>query len=101
MLFHQTNLFFFSSFLICILTNSVIFVHHSLSFLFCDNPLPNQLLAVHLEDVGVFLDDGVHDGLGEHGLVNLVVTESSVANQVNDHVSLKEMSRLSHRTRQC
>ena len=95
-LFHPTYLFFFSSFLICILTNSVIFVHHSLRLLFCDNPLANQLLAVHLEDVGVFLDDGVHDGLGEHGLVNLIVTKSSVANQINDHVSLKEMSRLSH-----
>merc|ERR1719381_193854 len=81
-------LFFFSSFLICILTNSVIFVNYSLGFLFRDNSLPNQLLAVHVEDVGVLLDDGVHDGLREHGLVDLVVTKSSVANQINDHVSM-------------
>ena len=34
----------------------------------------------------MFLNDGVHDGLGEHGLVNLVVSVLAVAHQVDNHV---------------
>ena len=34
----------------------------------------------------MFLDDRVHDRLGEHGLIYLVVSVLAVAHQVDDHV---------------
>ena len=39
-----------------------------------------------------YLDNGVHDRLGEHWLINLIVTKFPVANQVNNHIpEIQEM----------
>ena len=34
----------------------------------------------------MLLNDGVHDGLGEHRLIDLVVTKLPVPNQINNHI---------------
>lgn len=51
-----------------------------------DHSLFQQLVAVNCEHVWVLLYAFVHQGLREHGLVLLVVTEPSIPYDVYDHV---------------
>ena len=51
-----------------------------------DDALIDKLLRVEVEHVLVLLDDGVHDRLGEHRLVDLVVAVLTVAHQIYDHI---------------
>ena len=50
------------------------------------DPFVDELLRVDVENVPVLLDDAVHDGLGEHGFVDLIVTVFTVANDVDHHI---------------
>lgn len=51
-----------------------------------DESLLEQLVRVNLQHVRVILYDLVHERLGQHGLVHLVVSVSTVAHYVHDHV---------------
>jgi hypothetical protein len=51
--------------------------------------LLDQLLAVDIERSRLFLDGLVHPGLGERRLVGLVVTVSSVTDDIDDNVLLE------------
>lgn len=59
-----------------------------------DRALSEQPLDVELVRVGVLLDLLVHERLGEHGLVDLIVAVLSVANNVNHHVGLESLKRI-------
>ena len=60
-----------------------------------DDALFLEGVAVLVEDVLVLLDGLVHSWLGEHGLVDLVVTVSSVTDQINDNVGIEGLSEFS------
>ena len=51
-----------------------------------DDALIDKLLRVEVEHVLVLLDDRVHDRLGEHRLVDLVVAVLTVAHQIHNHI---------------
>ena len=68
------------------LADAVILVHNCLNLLLGCHAFFNEFLAVYIQHVRVFLDDGVHDGLGEHWFIYLVVAEFPVPNQVDDDV---------------
>ena len=71
-----TDLGLLARLLVGLLADLVVLVHDCLDLLLGDHALADQLLAVNVHHVGVLLDDGVHDRLGEHRLVYLVVAES-------------------------
>ena len=54
--------------------------------------LSHQLLAVLGQNCWVLLDELIHLRLGETWLISLIVTVPSVANEVNDDVSLDEIA---------
>ena len=58
--------------------------------------LGNQLVAQNLARRRMLGDGRVHDRLGEHGLVALVMTMAAIAEHVDDHIAfefLAEMNR--------
>ena len=59
---------------------------HGVDLFLADNSTLDQLLGIHVSHPGVLRDVGVHHRLGEGGLVTLVVTESPVSDQVDQHV---------------
>ncbi len=63
---------------------------HVLDLALGDQPVGDEALGVDLQRGLVALDGGVHQGLGEHGLVALVVAEPAVAEDV-DHRVLVEL----------
>ena len=71
---------------VSLLTNFVIFVHNSLDLFLGCNTFSNKLFAVYVKNIGVLLDDRVHDRLGEHWLIDLIVSKFSVSNKVNDNI---------------
>ena len=60
--------------------------HHGLGVLDGDVPAADQGLGVELADRALLLDQVVHPGLGEAGVVALVVPAPAVAHQVDHHV---------------
>merc|ERR1711892_761152 len=82
------DLSFLRSFLIGLFTNFVIFFNNCLNFFVGCYSFSNQLLAVDVQNIRVFLNNGVHDWLGKHGLINLIVAKLSVAHQVYDDISV-------------
>jgi hypothetical protein len=50
----------------------------------------DELIAVLVEHVLVFLDDAVHDRLREHRLVDLVVAVTTVANLEKKKIYMKQ-----------
>jgi hypothetical protein len=57
---------------------------HLLDLGLADDALSDELFGVELQDRGVRADLAVHQGLGERGLVALVVAEAPVAEHVDD-----------------
>ncbi len=72
--------------LVGLLTNLFVLVNDLLDLFLGHGAFLDELFRVDVEDVGVLLDDAVHDGLGEHGFVDLVVAVLPVAHQVDDDV---------------
>ena len=58
--------------------NLFIVGNNTLNLFFGANSFSDELVAVLVQHVLVLLDDAVHDGLSEHGLVDLVVTVTPV-----------------------
>ena len=44
------------------------------------------MFGIDVQNIGMFLDDAVHDGLSKHGFVDFVVTVFPVADQIHDDV---------------
>lgn len=61
---------------------------------FFGNTLLNELFTVDVSDWFHLVDDLVHQRLGEGGLVKLVMSELSVTDQVDDHVTLELLAEL-------
>ena len=59
-------------------------VVEGLGFFRGDAVLGDEFLGVLGENGGVVFDGAVHEGLGEHGFVGLVVAEAAVAHEVDD-----------------
>ena len=57
-------------------------IFHNYLF-FGHNALIDQLLRVNVQDIGMFLDNAVHNRLGEHGLIDLIMPMFPVPNQIN------------------
>ena len=74
------------SFLVSLLADLVILVHHRLGLLLCHHTIRDELLTVQLQDVLVLFDDRVHDWLCEHRLVNFIVAKLPVPHQINDNI---------------
>lgn len=77
--------------LVRILELSLRFVVNLLKGLF-GNSLADELLAVDVSHWVHVLDNRIHERLGEHGLVKLVVTHFTVANQVDDNVATEALA---------
>ncbi len=69
-----------------VLADLLVLVNDFIDLFFGHDALIDKLLAIDVHDVGVLLDDGVHDGLREHGFVNFVVTVLTVADQIDNDV---------------
>ena len=67
---------------------------HVLDLALGDQPVGDQPLGVELQRGLVALDRGVHQRLGEHRLVALVVAEPPVAEDVDDHVLVEHLAEL-------
>ena len=67
---------------------------HVLDLAFGDQPVGHQPIGVFLQRGLLALDVLVHLGVGEHGLVALVVTEAAVAEDVDDHVLVELLPEL-------
>ena len=67
---------------------------HVLDLALGDQAVGDQALGVELERGLVALDRRVHQRLGEHGLVALVVPEPAVAEHVDDHVAVEPLAEL-------
>lgn len=50
-----------------------------LILLYCDDSLSNELFYIHFQDPLLRLDLLVHQRLGEHGLIHLIMAVTSVA----------------------
>ena len=72
--------------LVGLLADLVVLVHHCLGLLLGHHTVTDELLAVQVQDVLVLLDDGVHDWLCEHRLVNFIVAKLPVPDQINDNI---------------
>ena len=59
-----------------------------------DQPVGDQALGVKLQGGFLLLDRLVHQGLGEHRLVALVVAEAAIAEDVDHHVALEFLAEL-------
>ena len=67
---------------------------HVLDLAFGDQPVGHQPLGVELQRRLVSLDRLVHQGLGEHRLVTLVVAEPPIAEDVDDDVLVELLAEL-------
>ena len=76
--------------LVGLLADLVVLVHHCLGLLLGHHTVTDELLAVQVQDVLVLLDDGVHDWLCEHRLVNFIVAKLPVPDQINDNIPGKK-----------
>ena len=57
-----------------------------------DDAVGDQAISVELGDGGMLLDPLVHDGLGELWFVGFVVTSTSVAPHVDDHIIVEGLA---------
>ena len=69
-----------------LLADGVILLNDGVDLLLGANTFVDELLRVQVEDVLVLLDYAIHDGLGEHGLICLVVSVQPVADYVDNHI---------------
>lgn len=77
-----------------LLTDLVVFVFHVFDLLLRYDALLDQLLGILLEKGFYGLDFTVHKGLGEHGLIDLVVAVPAVAHQIDDDILVEGSSPL-------
>ena len=80
------DLSLFTSLLVSFLTDLVVLVNDSLDLLLGHDSFTDQFVAVDVKNIGMLLDDRVHDRLGEHWLIDLIVSKFSVSNKVNDNI---------------
>ena len=67
---------------------------HILDLALGDQPVIDQPVGVDLKSGLLFLDLLVHDRVGEHGLIALVMTEPAVAEDVQHHVLVEFLAEL-------
>ena len=53
----------------CILADLFIFINNAVHLFFSYNTLTNKLIRIDAQKIGMFLDNAIHNGLGEHGLI--------------------------------
>ena len=62
-----------------------------LDFLVRDDSFLNELRSILVNDRLEVLDLVVHERLGEHGLIDLIVAVAAIAHQVNHHILQTDM----------
>merc|ERR1719283_264469 len=80
--------------LVSLLADTIIFLNHSLDFVLSDHSLLDHFFTEYVKNVLVFLNERVHDWLSEHRLVNLIMSEASVAHQIYHNIPLPGCSPL-------
>ena len=53
----------------CILADLVIFINNTVHLFFSYKTLTRKLFWIYAQNIGMFLDNAIHNGLGEHGLI--------------------------------
>lgn len=74
---------------VCLLHDVLYLGLDSIGFLLSQSSISNQLLFIDLSNWSHLTNNLVHEGLCERGLIKLIVTSFSVADQVNDDVLLE------------
>lgn len=79
----------------CLLANVLVFSGNRLNLLGGDSALGDQFVGIQVETVLVLADLLVHQGLREHGLVDLVVSIAAVSDQINNTILVESSTPLS------
>ena len=82
----MVNLFLLSGLFEGVLADLFVLINDLMDLFLGHDALVDKLIRINIEDVHVFLDDVVHDGLGEHGLINFIVAILAIAYHIDNDI---------------